>query len=82
MLPQRKNLNIQQVDVKKPDSTIEHNVKWNCPVCGRKWFTVGEISTKTFHQQSQIYSPPRCPCYWIFGSKKGKNEVGTSTDKS
>lgn len=64
-MQKRKSMNIETIEVKKPDGTLEQTLKWRCPVCGRFWYSKGELKKKSFFSMSQVYSPAKCPCYII-----------------
>lgn len=61
----RKSVGLETIEVQKPDGTIEKTLKWRCPVCGRLWYSKGELLSKNFFSMSQVYSPAKCPCYFI-----------------
>ena len=77
----RLNKCLEEIEVKKKDGSLEKNLKFTCPVCGRVWYSIGEIARKAYHQVSQIYSPPKCPCYSIQGGKKKVEEQNASAGK-
>ena len=70
----RKSIGLETIEVKKPDGTIEKTLKWKCAVCGRIWYSKGELIKKSFFSMSQVYSPSKCPCYFC--------EPGSGTEKS
>jgi len=64
-MKKRKSVGLEVLEVQKPDGTIESTLKWRCSVCGREWYSKGEMIKKSFFSQSQVYSPPTCPHYFI-----------------
>ncbi len=60
-----KSIGLEKIEVAKADGSIEITLKWRCPVCGRIWYSKGELIKKAFFSMSQVYSPPKCPCYFI-----------------
>lgn len=61
----KKAVGLECIEVKKTDGSLEKTLKWKCPVCGRIWFSKGELLKKSFFSMSQIFVPPHCPCYWL-----------------
>jgi len=61
----KKAVGLEVLEAKKPNGTIEKTLKFKCPVCGRPWYSKGELVKKTYHSVSQIYAPPSCPHFWI-----------------
>lgn len=65
-----KSIGLETIEVSKSDGTIEKTLKWRCPVCGRIWYSKGELTNKNYFSVSQIYSPSKCPCYFLSPIKK------------
>ena len=74
----KKLLGIEEIEVVKANGEVEKTLKWRCPVCGRFWYTKGEIVKKSFFSMSQVYSPAKCPCYFINPTEKEKEDKNDS----
>lgn len=80
-MQKRKSMNIETIEVKKPDGSLEKTLKWRCPVCGRHWYSKGELINKSFFSMSQVYAPAKCPCYIIQPGSGNMGKTGKGNNE-